>query len=361
MRPQGPGFIAVLVIALTIGGSVTPVQGAGRAALIVSHTVPVTYVSQLAEPAPTWWRAGATPYCAAAASLTVMASFGVALPANPLSTTFEIGRLGNTTADPGLDPNGISHLMRHYGGDGRIHAYADRGSALHELIGRLNASVPVVALTQAGNHAVTVYGYEAISGGPATALYVADPLSGFMGRVPIGTWQSDHFWMGSGFKAHGPEWQGRFVFVSYRDWRGGAPAPAAIAAPRRVATAPALASRWLGQSEYPVLALGTTGTVTIAFRNTGTSAWVRGTPTEARLGVVGDSDFFAQLGLASDWLLPSRPAAQLGQNVAPSETAIFHFKVRAAQRGTWIMRLRPVVDGVTWLDDEGVLVVVTVP
>lgn len=359
MRPQRPGLIVLLLALVIVGGLPTPARAAERAAPLVSHTVPVTYVSQLAEPAPTWWRARATPYCAAAASLTVMASFGVALPSRPLSTTFAIGRLGNTTSDPGLDPHGISHLMRHYGGEGRIHAYSDRGRALHELIGRLNASVPVVALTQAGNHAVTVYGYEAISGGPPTALYVADPLSGFMGRVAIGWWQSDHLWMGSAFAAPGAEWQGRFVFVSYRESRG-TPAPAAIAVPRPVDTAPALASRWLAQSDYPVLAPGATAMVTIAFRNTGTSAWVKGTATEARLGVVADSTVFSQLGFASDWLLPSRPAAQYQQNVAPSETAIFNFKVRAAQRGSWVIRLRPVVDGVTWLDDEGVLVVVTV-
>lgn len=360
MRPQRLGLIVLVLALLIVGGVPAPVQAADRPALLVSHTVPVRYVSQLAEPAPTWWRAGATPYCAAAASLTVMASFGVTLPTAPLATSFEIGRIGNTTTDPGLDPQGISYLMRHYGGDGRIHAYADRGTALHELIGRLNASVPVVALTQAGNHAVTVYGYEAISGGEVTALYVADPLSGFMGRVGVASWQWQHLWMGSAFSAPGVEWQGQFVFVTYRDWRG-APAPAAIPGPRPASTVPALASRWLGQSDYPVLGLGTTGTVTIAFRNTGTSAWVKGTPTEARLGVVGDSTVMAQLGFAAGWLLPSRPAVQYQQNVAPSEVGIFSFIVRAAQRGTWVIRLRPVVDGVTWLDDEGVLVVVTVP
>ena len=361
MRLRRPGSLALALAFVLATLAASPAGGSERAALLVSHTVPVTYVSQLAEPAPVWWRAGATPYCAAAASLTVMASFGVQVPGSPLQTTFEVGRQGNTTTDPGIDPDGLSYLMRFYGGDGRIHSYADRGSALHELVGRLNASVPVVAFTQGGNHAVTVYGYEAIAGGSVTGLYVADPLSGFMGRVGIESWQSNHLWMGSGFTAPGVHWQGRFIFVSYREWRS-APAPAApvATAPRPVSTAPKLASRWLAQSAYPALGLGEIGMVSVTFRNTGTLAWVKGTPTEARLGIVADSPIMAELGFASGWLLSSRPAVQYQANVAPNEIAIFNFNVRGAQRGTWTMRLRPVVDGVTWLDDDGVYVTVAV-
>lgn len=361
MRSRRLRTTALLLALVLAAAGAAPAAGSDAPALRVSRTLPVTYVSQLAEPAPVWWRAGATPYCAAAAALTVMSSFGLEFPDSPLATTFATGRRGNTTPDPGLDPNGLAYLMRFYGGEGRIHSYADRGTALDELVGRLNASVPVVAFTQAGNHAVTVYGYEAISGGPVTALFVADPLSGFMGRVSVESWTGTHLWMGSGFAAAGPEWWGRFIFVSYRDWRSGAPAPAPpAAAPRPVTVAPALASRWLAQSEYPVLGVGAVSLVTVTFRNTGTLAWVKGTPTEARLGIAGDSTLFSELGLASSWVLPSRPAVQSQQNVAPNEIGVFSFSVRGAQRGTWVMRLRPVVDGLAWLDDDGVYVLVTV-
>ena len=361
MRSRRPGSIALAVALVLATVAAAPAGGSERAAVLVSHTVPVAYVSQLAEPAPVWWRARATPYCAAAAGMTVMSSFGVQFPSAPIRSTFAIGRQGNTTADPGLDPDGLSHVMRHYGGDGRIHSYADRGSALHEMVGRLNASAPVVAFTQAGNHAVTVYGYEAIARGSVTALFVADPLSGFMGRVGVETWQSSHLWMGSGFSAPGAQWQGRFVFVTYRETRTApAPVPAPATAPRLVSTAPTLASRWLAQSEYPTLGFGETGMVSVTFRNTGTLAWVKGTPTEARLGIAADSTILAELGFASGWLLPSRPAVQYQQNVAPNEIAIFNFNIRASQRGAWLMRLRPVVDGVSWLDDDGVYVTITV-
>ena len=361
MRFRRPGSVALALALVLATVAAAPPAGSERAALLVSHTVPVAYVSQLAEPPPVWWRASATPYCAAAASLTVMGSFGVQVPGSPLQTTFEVGRQGNTTTDPGIDPDGLSYLMRYYGGEGRIHSYADRGSALHEIVGRLNASVPVVAFTQGGNHAVTVYGYEAIAGGSVTGLYVADPLSGFMGRVGIESWQWNHLWMGSGFTAPGAQWQGRFVFVSFRQWRSAPPAAVApTTAPRPVSTAPKLASRWLAQSEYPTLGFGETGMVTVTFRNTGTLAWVKGTPTEARLGIAADSTILAELGFASGWLLPSRPAVQYQQNVAPNEIAIFNFNVRASQRGAWLMRLRPVVDGVSWLDDDGVYLTITV-
>lgn len=351
---------AALLLALSAAAIGLPAEAAPLRAL-VEHAVPVRYVSQLAEPAPTYWRAGATPYCAAAASLTVMESFGVPLPASPLATTFAIGRAGNTTDDPGLDPDGISHLMRHFGGDGRIHAYADRGRALDELIGRLNANAPVVALTQAGNHAVTVYGYQALAGGPVTALYVADPLSGFMGLVPVDRWLWAHLWMGTPFTAPGAAWRGTFVFVSYRDARGSAPLPSPQAGAWPVVSRDrAYASAWVSQDPLPRIPRGGTATVTVRVRNQGTSAWVRGTPSEARLGIPGDDTIYQQLGIADGWPLGARPAIQAEANVAPSQVATFSFRVRGALAGAFLMRLRPVVDGVTWLDDDGIYVVVQV-
>lgn len=327
----------------------------------VSHSVPVRYVSQLAEPAPAGWRASATPYCAAAAGLTVMESFGVVPPVSPLATTFAIGRAGNTTNDPGLDPDGISYLMRRFGGEGRIHAYADRGKALDELVGRLNQNAPVVALTQGGNHAVTVYGYEAIAGGAVMALYVVDPLSGFMGLVPIERWLGEHLWMGTPFTSPGDAWRGTYVFVAYRDARGSAPPPVGGPSSWPVVSAERpYASKWESQSAVPRLARAAQATVTVRVRNRGTSAWVRGTPSEARLGIPGDDTIYQQLGLADGWLLGARPAVQAEPNVAPSEVASFSFRVRGALAGTFLIRLRPVVDGLAWLDDDGMYVVLSV-
>ncbi len=290
--------------------------------------------------------------------MTVMSSFGVDFSSS-LSVNFSIGRGGNSTPDPGIDPDGLQVLMRHYGGQGRIHNYSDRGTFLHELVGRLNAGVPVVAFTQGGNHAVTVYGYEAVAGGAISALFVADPLSGFMGRVAIGSWHNLHLWMGTSFQAAGARWQNRFIFVSFNEWRT-TNAPSQPKETRLVATVPALASRYLSQSPYPVIAQGERTLVTLTFRNTGTGAWVKGSASEARLGIVGDSTIYSEMGFAQNWLLPARPTSTHTTNVAPNEVGVFNFEVRGAQRGTWMLHLRLVVDGVTWLDDEGVYVLLQV-
>lgn len=355
MRSLAIGVALAVAVASLVPSPATGVS-------LVSHSVVVRYVSQLAEPAPRWWSAGATPYCAAAASLTVMGSFGVTLPASPLQTTFAIGRSGNTTNDPGLDPDGISHLMRSYGGDGPIHAYWDRGQALNELIGRLNHNAPVVALTQAGNHAVTVYGYQARQGGAVTGLYVADPLTGFMGLVPVERWLWWHHWMGSPFSAPGVAWRGGFVFVGYRDFRGSASAPAAHPVAAGAPVVPAerpFRSVWVSQSAYPQLAPGEIGRVTVVLRNVGTSAWVRGTATEARLGIPHDDGSHHARGLGRNWILPARPAVQLEDNVMPSQFATFSFEVIGVA-GSHLIPLRPVIDGTGWLDDQGIHTIVTV-
>ncbi|MBI2453058.1 MAG: hypothetical protein HYV55_02415 [Parcubacteria group bacterium] len=108
--------------------------------------------------------------------------------------------------------------MRYFGGEGRIHSYWDRTTALYELIGRLNSGSPVVFYGQAGNHAMVAYGYEADNGGTVTAIYVADPL-GFVGPVDAWSFMNLYDWFGSPFSAAGSDWQGSWTFVSYKDYR----------------------------------------------------------------------------------------------------------------------------------------------
>ncbi len=178
--------------------------------------LPIRFTSQLSEPAPSGWTYGLTPYCVAAASVMVMSAFGVETWS--LSDTFALGRTGNKTPDPGIDPTGNSHLFRYFGGEGKIHTYWNRGTALEELAGRLNNGSPVVFYGQAGNHAMVAYGYEADWGGTVTAIYVADPL-GFMGRVDAWSFMNLYNWFGSPFSAAGSDWQGSWTFVSYKDYR----------------------------------------------------------------------------------------------------------------------------------------------
>jgi len=120
-------------------------------------------------------------------------------------------------------------------------------------------------------------------------------------------------------------------------------------------------SRWIGQSNVPELAPGATSeSITLTFRNTGGKPWVKGVlGKEARIGIKNDELTWASLGVG--WLSGSRPAAQTEATVAPGANATFSFKVKAPTTpSTYVLALRPVIDGTVWMEDEGVFVAVTV-
>lgn len=96
----------------------------------------------------------------------------------------------------------------------------------------------------------------------------------------------------------------------------------------------------------------------VTLRNTGTRSFVRGDASELRLGVVGDSTAFADLG--ANWPMASRVAVQSEPEVAPGATATFRFRLTGARLGSYTIALRPVIDGVQWLEDERIRVDVTV-
>ena len=120
-------------------------------------------------------------------------------------------------------------------------------------------------------------------------------------------------------------------------------------------------SRWASQSAYPTLRAGqVSGPLTIAFRNTGSQSWTKGIlGQEARLAVNRDVTTWAGLGV--NWMSANRVSAQTESSVGPGGTATFTFQVIAPSApGTYAINLRPVIDGVTWMEDEGVFLYVTV-
>src|SRR5688500_15420527 len=125
-------------------------------------------------------------------------------------------------------------------------------------------------------------------------------------------------------------------------------------------SAAALHSRWVSQSPLGVVDLGDVATLSISFRNVGSTTWVRGSSAEARLGIVNNDRRFFDLGFAHDWLAPDRPAAQLEDVVSPGSLANFSFEIRGAVTGVHRIPLRPLVEGVTWMEDEGAYVEVWV-
>jgi glucose/arabinose dehydrogenase len=120
-------------------------------------------------------------------------------------------------------------------------------------------------------------------------------------------------------------------------------------------------SRLVSQSPNPSLAPGaTSGDISLTFRNTGTKTWTKGlVGQQALLGIKNDDRTWASLAVG--WPDPARPAVQSEQSVPPGANATFTFKVKAPQTpSTYVLALRPVVDGAAWMEDQGVVVSVTV-
>lgn len=115
---------------------------------------------------------------------------------------------------------------------------------------------------------------------------------------------------------------------------------------------------FVAQTPYPVVDVGEPATVSITLRNTGGTAWRKGTPQEARLAVVGNDARLAFL--ADGWLAPDRPAVQSEDVVPPGGTATFTFAVKSLFPGTYRLALRGVVDGGAWMDDLGLFAEVTI-
>jgi hypothetical protein len=121
-----------------------------------------------------------------------------------------------------------------------------------------------------------------------------------------------------------------------------------------------LHSRLVSQSANPTIDVGATTTVTLTFTNTGRATWVKGTPSEVRLGVKDDDKSFSDLGMAVDWLSPARPAVQEEASVAPGRNANFRFQVKGTRAGVHRIPVRLLCEGIVWLEDEGIRILVTV-
>lgn len=120
-------------------------------------------------------------------------------------------------------------------------------------------------------------------------------------------------------------------------------------------------SRWLTQSPYPMLRAGqVSGPLSISFINTGGQTWTKGLlGQEARLGVNRDNETWAGLGVG--WPSANRVAFQSEASVPPGAVGTFMFQVRAPTTpGLYAINLRPVIDAVTWMEDQGIFLYVTV-
>ena len=122
-----------------------------------------------------------------------------------------------------------------------------------------------------------------------------------------------------------------------------------------------LHSAWTSQTAVPAMQPAAISQVTMLFRNTGSKTWTRGVAgSQVALGVNGDSTAYSAMGLNVGWPSANRVAIQNEAAVGPGGIASFTFNVRAPfAAGTVRIPLRPVIDGVAWLEDQGVFVPVT--
>lgn len=118
---------------------------------------------------------------------------------------------------------------------------------------------------------------------------------------------------------------------------------------------------WAGQSPDPVLSPGEVTTLVVALRNTGYRGWYAGTPgQQADLGTSAPPDV-ARPDLAYGWLSSNRLATTSTSYVGPGEIGWFQFQIRApATTGVYRLDVRPVIDGTTWLEDQGIYFTITV-
>lgn len=126
----------------------------------------------------------------------------------------------------------------------------------------------------------------------------------------------------------------------------------------RVPFAAELHSEWYTQTLPPILSTGETADITIQFRNVGHTDWIKGSPSELRLGEIGPLPLPPQMRV--DWFQWDRPARQTELVVSEYQLATFTFSVAGVAPGSYRLNVRPVVDGVTWLEDDGVFVDITV-
>ena len=146
-----------------------------------------------------------------------------------------------------------------------------------------------------------------------------------------------------------------------------------IPPPARVPSGlPGFHAAWFGQSGYMSLCPGTTATATVAYYNSGSRGWVAGRmgesaylgtwdpePGQDRVSALGGDGTNASPATA--WTRYNRSAVQPAPYVGPNQIAWFQFAVQApATPGVYRIALRPLVEGLQWMEDYGVFWYVTV-
>ena len=133
---------------------------------------------------------------------------------------------------------------------------------------------------------------------------------------------------------------------------------------------PGFHAAWYGQSGYPTLCAGQISRATVAYYNSGSLGWELAPNTAAYLGTwnpVPGQDQASLIGgdgthgsPNTRWAGYNRPATlpsigRYGTYVGPGQVAWFQFTVKAPPiPGTYRLYIRPLIEGVQWMEDVGV-------
>jgi len=113
-------------------------------------------------------------------------------------------------------------------------------------------------------------------------------------------------------------------------------------------------SQWQGQSDYLDLVSGQREQVWVEIANTGSSTWYKYGDNAVHLGTSESLDRESVFYDANTWLTPNR-IEMVQDSIAPGETARFAFKIKAPMNGGHYKEyFRPVVEGVTWMNNQGI-------
>jgi uncharacterized protein YkwD len=114
-------------------------------------------------------------------------------------------------------------------------------------------------------------------------------------------------------------------------------------------------ARWSAQTPDPRMAPDDVATLVVALQNTGSRGWFRDvTSQQVNLGTSDPQDA-EHPELAASWLSSNRLTSTTTGYVGPGEVGWFEFKLRApATPGDYRLSLRGVVEGVRWLEDDGI-------
>ena len=141
--------------------------------------------------------------------------------------------------------------------------------------------------------------------------------------------------------------------------RGSAPAAApqfqAVIAPARAfPTETGYHASWSAQSADPTVTIGATAKLVLALKNTGSRGWYRDAEQHVVIGT-NDPQDGDRSELAGDWFSGNRLTSTTTDYVGPGEVGWFEFTIRApAGAGDYRLALRAVVDGIGWLEDDGI-------